>query len=94
MSSKLTPIGNRVLVKQIEAETKTASGILLSADAATKSEIAEVISVGSNVRDIKKGDKVVYKSYSSPIKIDGEEYLILTTDTDDKDGDILAIITN
>lgn len=92
MSVKLTPVGHRVIAKQVESEAKTASGIYLPDAAKDKPEVAEVMAVGPEVKGIKKGDKVVYKTYSSPVKIDGEEYLFLSVDYGDKEGDILAVV--
>lgn len=92
MATKLTPVGHRVIAKQIEAAAKTASGIYLPENAKDKPEVAEVVAVGPDVKDIKPGDKVVYKTYNSPIKIDGKEYLFLSVDFGDKEGDILAIV--
>lgn len=92
MGAKLTPLGNRIVAKQMETKEQTASGFYLPQDAKDKPDIAEVVAVGSAVKDIKKGDKVVYKTYNTPVKIDGEELLILATDTNERDGDILAIL--
>lgn len=92
MSTKLTPVGYRVIAKQLDVEAKTKSGIILPDTAKDKPEVAIVVAVGPSVKNLKKGDKVVYKTYSSPIKIDGEEYLFLSVDNGDKEGDILAIV--
>ncbi len=92
MAKSIKPLGARVLAKQEKTTNKTASGLYIPDAAKEKPEIAEVIAVGSTVKDIKKGDRVLYSTYKSPIKMDGEEYLILATDTEDKEGDILAII--
>jgi chaperonin GroES len=92
MGLNLTPVGHRVIAKQLEAKAQTASGIILPDAAKDKPEVAEVVAVGANVKDIKPGDKIVYKTYSSPVKIDDEEYLFLGVDFGDKEGDILAII--
>lgn len=92
MSKNLTPLGHRVIAKQVEKEAKTASGFYLPEDAKEKPEVAEIIAVGDQVKSLKKGDKVVYKTYSSPVKIDGEEFLFLNTDHGDKEGDILAVL--
>lgn len=89
---KLTPLGYRVVARQIEKQTKTASGILIATEAQEAPEIAEIITVGPNVTDVKVGDRVLYKTYSSPIKVDGEEFLVLSVDSEDKEGDILAIV--
>ena len=90
----INPLGHRVVAKQVEMDTKTKSGFYLPEEAKEKPEMAEVIAVGPKVKAVKKGDKVLYKTYSTPVKIDGEEYLILTVDDVEleKEGDILAIV--
>ena len=83
----LRPLGDRVIVKRIDSETKTASGIVLPGSAQEKPKAAEVIAVGKDVKEIKVGDEVIYKSYGpDEIKIDGVEYLI------GKEEDILAVV--
>lgn len=91
----LKPLSDRVIVKLIEAEETTKTGILLTATAKEKPQIAEVIAVGPggmvdgyNVEmTVKVGDKVVTSKYSgTEIKLDGEEYIIVRV------GDILAIV--
>lgn len=91
----LKPLADRVLVKMIENEETTKSGIILSSGAKEKPQIAEVIAVGpggevegkETKMHIKVGDKVVVSKYSgTEIKYDGEEYTILKQD------DILAIV--
>jgi len=88
------PLGDRVLIKKLEAEEKTAGGIILAATAKEAPQMAEVIEVGpgevvdgKNVpMQVKKGDKVFFAKYSgTEIKVDGEEYLIMSQK------DILAI---
>ena len=78
---KLTPLADNVLLKHMEAEEKTASGIILSTATKEKSVIAEVIAAGPGTDDVKvtvkKGDKVV---------TDGEDYVIV------KMADILAVV--
>jgi chaperonin GroES len=92
---KVKPIGDRVLVKRLEAEEKTKGGIVLPDTAKEKPKQGEVIAVGTGkIEDgkkiemnVKKGDKVLFSSYAgTDVKIEGEEYLIL------KEEDILAII--
>jgi chaperonin GroES len=90
------PLDDRVLVKQSEAEERTAGGIVLPDTAKEKPQKGAVIAVGvgklldSGVRSkmtLKKGDEVFYGKYSgTEIKIDGEEYVIL------KESDVLAVI--
>lgn len=92
---KIKPLGDKVVIKQLDSEEKTKSGIVLPDTAKEKPQEGEVIAVGTGkVIDGKKvsletkvGDRVLYKKYGpDEIKIDGEEYLILSED------DILAII--
>ena len=92
----LKPLYDRVVVKMIEMEETTKSGILLAASAKEKPQVAEVISVGTNeshtgdknvVIKVKPGDKVIVSKYSgSEVKIDNETYIIVNA------GDILAIV--
>lgn len=92
---KLVPLGDRVVLRQFEAEEKTKSGIILTGNAKEKPLEAEVIAVGpGGVVDgkevkmqVKPGDKVVYQKYSgNTVKLDGVEYMIVKQD------DILAIV--
>jgi len=92
----LKPVEDRVLVKVLEEEDKTASGIVLPDTAKEKSQRAEVIAVGEGrLLDngtrvppaVKAGDKVIFAKYGgTEVKFEGEEYLIL------RENDILAII--
>ena len=85
---KIRPLHDRVVVKRLEEETKTAGGIVLPDSAAEKPSRGEVLAVGpgktldnGEVRalDVKVGDKVVFGQYGgSTVKIDGEELLILS----------------
>ena len=92
---KLKPLADRVVIKLVEAEEKTKSGIILTGAAKEKPEVAEVIEVGPggvvDGKEItmtdKKGDKVITSKYSgTEVKADGEEYTIV------RQGDILAIV--
>ena len=83
----LRPLGKRVIIKRLEAEEKTASGIVLPSQAKEKPQLAEVIAVSSEVEDVKVGDTVVFKKYvGTEIKVDGEEVTICELT------DILAIM--
>lgn len=91
----IKPLQDRVLIKMIESEETTKSGIILSNSSKEKPQIAEVLEVGpggeiegSKVEMIvKKGDKVIASKYSgTEVKYEGEELLIV------KQGDILAIV--
>ena len=92
---KLKPLADRVVIKLVEAEEKTKSGIILTGSAKEKPQVAEVIAVGpgGNVDGkevemiVKVGDKVLTSKYSgTEVKVDGEECTIV------RQGDILAIV--
>ena len=83
------PLGSRVLIKIDEAETKTASGIVIPDTAQEKTQKGTVVAIGSDSKEIvvKAGDKVMYDKYAgSSIKIEGKEHLIVKND------DIIAVI--
>lgn len=92
----IKPLGDRVIVKPLAAEEKTASGIVLPDTAKEKPQKGEVIAVGSGKMlengqkvdfEVKVGDKVIYSKYAgTEIKLDNEEHLILN------ERDILAIV--
>ena len=85
MSQSLTPLADRVIATREAAATRTASGLYLPDSAKEKAVVAVVESVGSEVKSLKKGDRIVYKEYSTTeIKIGNDEYLIL------KEEDVLA----
>ena len=92
---KLVPLSDRVVLKQLEAEETTKSGIILAAAAQEKPQQAEVVAVGpGGVVDGKEvtmqvtvGQKVNYSKYSgTEVKLDGEEYIIV------RQNDILAVV--
>lgn len=91
----LKPLADRVIIKQVEAEEKTKSGIILTSAAQEKPQMYEVIEVGPGgmvdgnevVMTVKKGDMVITGKYTgTEVKIDGEELIIV------KQSDILAIV--
>lgn len=87
MSTPIKPLADRVVAVRIEAAEKTASGLYLPDNAKEKPVVAEVQAIGPDVKNVKKGDKILYKEYSTTeIKIDGTEYLMV------KEEDILATI--
>jgi chaperonin GroES len=87
MAVKLQPLAEWVVAEQEEAVTKTASGLYLPDKAAEKPKIAKVLKVGKNVKEIKVGDRIVYKSYSTTeIKVDDTEYILV------KEEDVLATL--
>jgi len=93
---KVNPIQDRILVKRLDAEEKTAGGIIIPDAAKEKPQQAEVIAVGQGKWSddgrriepaVKKGDRVLFSKYSgSEVKLDGEEHLIIRED------DILAVL--
>ena len=92
---KLVPLGDRVVLKQVEAEETTASGIVLPGQAQEKPQQAEVIAVGPGgvvngkevKMEVKVGNTVIYSKYAgTEVKMDGTDYIIV------KQEDILAII--
>ena len=92
------PLHDRVLVRRVEAEEKTAGGIIIPDTAKEKPQEGEVVAVGAGVRDdngklvelvVKAGDRVLFGKWSgSEVRIDGEDLLIM------KESDILGIIDN
>ena len=88
---KIKPLGDRVVIKSLEQEETTKSGIVLPGAAKEKPVMAEVVAVGpgtSEVKmEVKEGDQVLYGKYAGQeIQVDGVDYLIM------KQNDILAII--
>ena len=91
----LKPLGDRVVVKMVEAEETTKSGLIITSKSEEKSQIAEVIKVGPGLEEdgkkvpmqVKESDKVVLNQYAgTTVKYEGEEYVIV------KESDILAIV--
>ena len=96
MSISLTPLEDKIIVKQAEAETKTASGLFIPDNAKEKPQQGEVLAVGPGRRDdkgeripmdVKVGDKVLYSKYGGTVvHYQGEDYLIVSA------RDVLAIL--
>ncbi len=91
----IKPLGDRVVIKSVEAEETTKSGIVLPGTAQEKPQMAEVVEVGPGgmvdgkevKMEVKQGDKVIYSKYAgTDIKLDGTEYVIV------RQSDILAIV--
>ena len=92
---KLVPLGDKVVLKQVEAEETTKSGLILTTSAQEKPQEAEVIAVGPGgmvdgkevTMQVKPGDKVIYSKYAgNEVKLEGEEYIIV------RQNDILAVV--
>lgn len=87
MSAPLQPLSDYVVAVGEEAETKTASGLYLPDKAQEKPKTAKVVAVGPNAKQIKVGDRIVYKSYSTTdIKVGQDEYILV------KEEDVLATV--
>lgn len=87
MSSPITPLGDNIVAQNEEASTKTASGIYLPDSATEKPKTAKVVAVGKAVKELKVGDRIVYKSYSdTDVKLGSDEYIIV------KEEDVLATV--
>ena len=92
---KIRPLADIVVIKKVEAEEKTTSGIILPGSAKEQPQMAQVIEVGPGgfvdgneiKMEVEVGDKVIYSKYAgNEVKIDSEEYIIL------RQSDILAVI--
>ena len=91
MALNITPLGDRVVIEPLPAETQTASGLYIPDSAQEKQQKGKVVAVGSGKKDhemtVKVGDTVLYGKYGgSELKVDGSDYMIMRED------DILAIV--
>lgn len=97
IASKIQPLGDRVVIKRLDAEEKTKSGIIIPENAKEKPQQGEVVAVGPGLwdedgekriaLDVKVGDKVLFGKWSATdVKIDGEELIVMKQD------DIIAIV--
>jgi chaperonin GroES len=91
MALNIKPLADRVLVEPVEAETKTAAGIIIPDNAKEKPQKGKVVAVGNGTKDepitVKVGDTVLYGKYSgTELKLEGNDYLIM------RESDILAIV--
>lgn len=91
----MKPLGDRVVIKNLEAEETTRGGIILTNSAKEKPVMAEVVAIGPGgnvdgkevVMQVSVGQKVIYSKYAgTEIKLDGQEYIIL------RQGDLLAVV--
>lgn len=93
---KIRPLHDRVIVKRLEAEEKTASGIVLPGNAAEKPDMGEILAVGTGkvldsgeirALSLKVGDKVIFGKYSGQtVKIDGEELMVM------REEDVMGVV--
>ncbi|MBI2798393.1 co-chaperone GroES [Candidatus Saccharibacteria bacterium] len=83
----IQPLGDRVVLEQVELEEKTAAGIILPDSAKEKPSEGKVLAVGTEVKEVKAGDRVLYSKYGpTEVKVDGKELMIV------KEEDILAVM--
>lgn len=90
----LRPLGDRLVIKKVEAEEKTKSGIVLPGSAKEEPQMAEIVAIGADILNddkkkdqVKVGDKVIFAKYAgSEIKMDNEEFTVL------KLSDVLAVV--
>ena len=87
----IKPLADRVVIKMVEAEETTKSGIILAGSAKEKPQVAEIVAVGPGTKDVemfvKVGDRVLTSKYSgTEVKVDSQEYTILRQD------DILVVV--
>lgn len=88
----LKPIGERIVVKMLEVEEKTASGIVLPSSAQEKPQVAEVVAISNELSEkddfnIEVGTKVIYSKYAgTDVKLENDEYIIVKLE------DVLAIV--
>ena len=75
--SVINPLGDNIVAQPVEAETKTAAGIILPDNATEKPQTAKVVSVGPEVKGVKKNDEIIYKGFPTDIKLGGEDFLLI-----------------
>lgn len=87
MAVNIQPLADYLVAQEEAAETKTASGLYLPEKAAEKPKVAKVLAVGKDVKQVKVGDRIVYKSYSTTeVKLGTDEYMLV------KEEDVLATV--
>lgn len=87
MSVKIQPLADYVVAQAEEAASKTASGLYLPDNAQEKPKIAKVLAVGKDIKQVKVGDRIIYKSYSTTdVKVGSDEYILV------KEEDVLATV--
>ncbi|HSX46400.1 MAG TPA: co-chaperone GroES [Patescibacteria group bacterium] len=87
MGVPIQPLADYVVAQQEAAETKTASGLYLPGGAQEKPKVAKVVAVGPGVKEVKAGNRIIYKGYSTTdVKVGSEEYILV------KEEDVLATV--
>lgn len=87
MAVNIQPLADYLVAQEEEPETRTASGLYLPEKAAEKPKVAKVLAVGKDVKQVKVGDRIIYKSYSTTdVKMGSDEYILV------KEEDVLATV--
>jgi len=87
MSSAIQPLADYVVAQAEEAEKKTASGLYIPNSAQEKPKVAKVVAVGKDAKQVKVGDRIIYKAYSTTeVKVGSDEYILV------KEEDVLATV--
>jgi chaperonin GroES len=87
MSVPIQPLADYIVAQQEEAQERTASGLYLPGNAQEKPKVAKILAVGKEARQVKVGDKIIYKGYSTTeVKLGKEEYILV------KEEDVLATV--
>jgi len=88
MSTAIQPLADYVVAQAEKAETKTASGLYLPDKAQEKPKTAKVVAVGPDAKQVKVGDRILYKAYSTTdVKVGSEDFILV------KEEDVLATVT-
>lgn len=87
MSVPIQPLADYIVAQAEEAATKTASGLYLPGNAQEKPSVAKVVAVSAQVKQVKVGDRIVYKSYSNTdVKVEGTTYILV------REEDVMATV--
>ncbi len=87
MAVPISPLADYIVAQSEEAQTKTASGLYLPDSAQEKPKTAKVVAVGPSAKQVKTGDRILYKSYSTTdVKVGAEDYILV------KEEDVLATV--
>jgi len=87
MSVPIQPLADYVVAQQEAADTKTASGLYIPGNVQEKPKVAKVLAVGKDIKNVKVGDRIIYKGYSTTeVKIGKDEYILV------KEEDVLATL--
>ena len=87
MAVPISPLGDNIVAQTEEATSKTASGLYIPESATEKPKTAKVVAIGKLVKELKVGDRIVYKSYANTdVKVGNDQYIIV------KEEDVLATV--